>query len=255
MMTTHVTAWPGGTRRGQGKKKGSALKNDEKLRKGERTRRTLKKAALQLFAERGLNNVSIRDIQVAAGQKNNGSITYYFASRDALIRELVTDVGKVLDAANNERLDALEAAGGPKTLREVTDLLLPSFPLPDTAEDETADYSMRFFSTVLISHRDLLFEATAGQDRATRRIYAHIRRLAPQMPAELLQQRLMLVLLYSLSAGASMEAAQADHQAWKHLWGNRSARSNLIDTMTAIITGPVSEETMGLVDMPKLFPQ
>ena len=66
--------------------------DQDQLRKGERTRRRLKKTALRLFAQRGLENVSIRDIQAAAGQKNNGSITYYFASRDALIRD--TKIGR-----------------------------------------------------------------------------------------------------------------------------------------------------------------
>lgn len=229
------------------------MEKEETLRKGERTRRRLKNTALQLIAERGLENVSIRDIQGAAGQKNNGSITYYFASREALIHELIVDVGKVLDAANNRRLDKLEAAGGPNSVRDVVDILLPSFSTTASFEKDKADYSLRFFSSVLISHRDLLFEATAGQDRGTRRCFAHIRRLAPEMPEELLQQRLMLVLLYSLSSGASMEAAQADNQAWKNLWGYQSARSNLADTMAAIITAPVSEETMGYIDRPMLF--
>lgn len=223
------------------------------LKKGERTRRRLKNTALQLIAERGLENVSIRDIQGAAGQKNNGSITYYFASRKALIHELIVDVGKVLDAANNRRLDQLEAMGGPRTVREVVNILLPSFSPGEASDNSKADYSLRFFASVLISHRDLLFEATAGQDRGTRRCYAHLRRLAPEMPEELLQQRLMLVLLYSLSSGASMEAAQADNQAWKNLWGYQSARSNLADTMAAIITAPVSDETLSHVGQPMLF--
>lgn len=231
------------------------MEKEDTLSKGERTRRKLKNTALQLIAERGLENVSIRDIQGAAGQKNNGSITYYFASRDALIHELIADVGKVLDAANNRRLDQLELSGGPNSVREVVDILLPTFSATAPSENDTADFSLRFFASVLISHRDLLFEATAGQDRGTRRCFAHIRRLAPEMPEELLQQRLMLVLLYSLSSGASMEAAQADNQAWKHLWGYQSARSNLTDTMAAIITAPVSEETMRFVGRPKLFTQ
>ena len=220
--------------------------NEEKqLRKGERTRRTLKSVALKLFAERGVENVSIRDIQVAAGQKNNGSITYYFASRDALIRELVSDVGKVLDKGNNDRLDALEAKGGPRKVREVMEILLPSLPVPQEPSEKR--YMLRFFSSVMISRRELLFEATAGQDRGTRRCFAHIRRLAPAMPAEILQQRLMLVLLYGLSAGASMEAALEDQDVWKNLWGQASAKSNLSDTMAGIILAPVSEETLDLL--------
>ncbi|WP_176441001.1 TetR/AcrR family transcriptional regulator [Oceanicola sp. 22II-s10i] len=224
---------------------------EEKLGKGERTRRTLKSVALRLFAERGLDNVSVRDIQLAAGQKNNGSISYYFASRDALIRELVSDVGKALDAANNDRLDRLEAAGGPRAVRDITDILLPALPPPDEGRDREQTFMLRFFAAVTITRRDLLFEATDGQDRGTRRCFAWLRKLAPEMPPEILQQRLMLMLLYSISAGASMEAAAEAPEVWQNLWGQRSARSNLADTMAGMLLAPVSDETRALAAGPK----
>lgn len=226
------------------------MEQTDKLKKGERTRRRLKAAALRLFAEKGVENVSIRDIQLAAGQKNNGSITYYFASRDALIRELVSDVGKVLDASNNERLDALVAAGGPRCVRDVTAVLIPALPQPTDPSQTEEAYRLRFFAAVMISHRELLFEATAGQDRGTRRCFAAIRSMAPEMPEEILRQRLMLMLLYGLSAAASMEAAAQDQAVWRHLWGNTSARENLADTMAGIILAPVSNETRALIETP-----
>ncbi|PLS21225.1 TetR/AcrR family transcriptional regulator [Neptunicoccus cionae] len=213
------------------------------LRKGERTRNRLKEAALKLFAENGLENVSIRDIQLAAGQKKNGSITYHFSSRDALIRELVQDVGKILDAGNNQRLDALEANGGPRSVRDVTEIMIPSLPDSSDMSSKQQTYGLRFFTSVMLSRRDLLFEATAGQDRGTRRCFEAIRSLAPDMPPEILRQRMMLTLMFGLSAGASMEAAAKDQDVWKHLWGQASARSNLADTMAGIILAPISDET------------
>lgn len=218
-----------------------------KLRKGERTRHRLKEAALKLFAENGVENVSIRDIQLAAGQKKNGSITYHFSSRDALIRELVQDVGKTLDAGNNHRLDALESKGGPHTVREVTAIMIPKLPESADIKPNEKVYGLRFFTSVMISRRELLFEATAGQDRGTRRCFAAIRRLAPEMPPEILRQRMMLTLMFGLSAGASMEAAAKDQDVWKNLWGQASARSNLADTMAGIILAPISDETLALV--------
>lgn len=227
------------------------LDQQGEIKKGERTRRKLKKAALKLFAQKGLDNVSVRDILDAAGQKNAGSINYHFSSRDALIRELVVDVARVLDSDNNRRLDALEVAGGPHSIRDVAEILIPQLtPGAAAAGDESA-YTLRFFTSVLISHRDLLFEATAGEDRGTRRCFAHIRRLAPPMPAELLQQRLMLVLIYALTAASSMEAAEANQAVWKNLWGYPSARANLADTLAGIIIAPVSEQTAALVTPPR----
>lgn len=213
------------------------------LRKGERTRLALKKAALRLFAQRGLEEVSIRDIQAAAGQKNNGSISYYFSSRDALIREIVADIAAVLDEDNNRRLDALEARGGPTDIRQVAEILLPVIHRPGMDLRET-QYQLQFFTSVLITRRDLMFEATAGADRATRRCFAHIRRLAPEMPPEILRQRLQLMLLYALTAGASMEAGKTDDRNWRNLWDQCSAEPNLADTMAGMIMAPVSAETL-----------
>ncbi|MGH2342827.1 TetR/AcrR family transcriptional regulator [Segnochrobactraceae bacterium EtOH-i3] len=224
------------------------MDESSEMKKGERTRRKLKAAALKLFALRGLDNVSVRDILDAAGQKNAGSINYHFSSRDALIRELVVDVARMLDADNNRRLDAVEAEGGPRNIREVTEILLPQLS-PEPGED--AGYTLRFFNSVLISHRDILFEATSGEDRGTRRCFAHIRRLAPDMPAEILQQRLMLVLLYGVAAASSMEAAEANQKVWKNLWGYPSARANLADTMAGLITAPISPQTAALVGAPR----
>ena len=217
------------------------------LRKGERTRNRLKEAALKLFAENGLENVSIRDIQLAAGQKKNGSITYHFSSRDALIRELVQDVGKILDDGNNQRLDALEASGGPRSVRDVTEIMFPSLPDNCNLSPKQQTYGLRFFTSVMLSRRDLLFEATAGQNRGTRRCFDAIRKLAPDTPPDILRQRMMLTLMFGLSAGASMEAAAKDQAVWKHLWGQASARSNLADTMAGIILAPISEETRAIL--------
>jgi AcrR family transcriptional regulator len=225
----------------------------EKLRKGERTRLRLKKTALKLFAQRGIENVSIRDIQAAAGQKNNGSITYYFSSRDALIREIVTDVAKILDNDNNRRLDALEARGGPTSVREVAEILLPVVER-EPEEVEVWENQLQFFTSVLITRRDLLFEATVDADRATRRCFKHIVRLAPDMPREIINQRLQLMLLFALSAGASMESGKEGHRNWSSLWGQSSAEHNLADIMAGMIMAPVSQETLSRVGKKKTLP-
>ena len=223
--------------------------DQDQLRKGERTRRRLKKTALRLFAQRGLENVSIRDIQAAAGQKNNGSITYYFASRDALIREIVADVAAVLDQDNNRRLDALEARGGPTSVREVAEILLPIVRRGEKDEQNDLD-QLLFFTSVMISRRDLLFEATADADRATRRCFHHILRLAPEMPKEIINQRLHLMLLFALSAGASMESGKDGRRNLSSLWDRASAEHHLADIMAGMITAPVSAKTLAAAGAP-----
>jgi AcrR family transcriptional regulator len=52
--------------------------------RGELTRQRLLDAAERLFAERGVDAVSLREINAAAGQRNNAALYYHFRNRDGL---------------------------------------------------------------------------------------------------------------------------------------------------------------------------
>lgn len=229
---------------------------DSGVAKGERTRRRIKNAALRLFAQSGLEDVSVRDILKAAGQKNAGSINYYFQSRADLIAELMRDVARMIDDNNAQLLDALEASGRPFGMRDVIKILLtkPQTPSQDGDEGEAqddSDYSLRFFNMVLSNHRHQLFEAMRGQDRGTRRCLAHLRRMAPPLPEPLLRQRLMLIVNFAVSAASAREAATNDESAQANLWGHPTVSDNLADMMLGILTHPPSSETLSkLADAP-----
>src|SRR6195952_5438467 len=57
---------------------------------GESTRVMLMTVAERLFATRGIDAVTMREIQLAAGQSNTSVIRYHFGSRDGLIRALIS---------------------------------------------------------------------------------------------------------------------------------------------------------------------
>jgi AcrR family transcriptional regulator len=57
---------------------------------GESTRVMLMEVAERLFATRGIQAVTLREIQQAAGQSNSSVIRYHFGSRDGLIRALIS---------------------------------------------------------------------------------------------------------------------------------------------------------------------
>lgn len=199
---------------------------------------------MKLFAEKGLNGVSVREINVASGQKNAGSINYHFSSRDDLIAELIRDCARALDAVMDARLAALEAAPEAMTIRDIADILAR----PVTAEEEQArdpalDFSRRFLAQALISHRDLMFDAMHGEDQAIRRAFDHVRRLAPDLPGPLLQQRLRLALLYFTAVASAREAARMGVNRQEPLWSHPAVDANIADTVEGLITAPVSAQT------------
>ena len=53
------------------------------------TREQLIAAAETLFAERGIEGVSLREINAAAGQRNASSIQYHFGNRDGLLAAVI----------------------------------------------------------------------------------------------------------------------------------------------------------------------
>ena len=130
---------------------------EKEMLRGEATRRRIKLAARKLFAIRGLD-VPIRDIVKTAKQKNSGSISYYFHSKDNLIKELIFDTANLLDEEHNRRLDEAESAGGPSCIRDVVDILIHS-PTIDSPGKVKDDYGLRFLNMAMINHRDLVFEA------------------------------------------------------------------------------------------------
>ena len=84
----------------------------------------IKRVARRMFAERGVDGVSVREIVSLAGQKNNGSLHYYFRNKEALVRELVREGARLIDDRRNALLDATEARGGPNTVREIIEILV-----------------------------------------------------------------------------------------------------------------------------------
>ncbi len=212
--------------------------------KGGQTRARIKSAALRLFAAKGLDNVSIREILAAAGQRNAGSINYHFSSRAALVAELIGDAAKLLDARHLERIEALERAGGPRTMREVADILV-DFSLPEGDAAEDASHAARFMNRALIDHREMVYEALQdGQDQGARRCLAHLRRMAPDLPGPLMQQRLALVMVYLIAAASARQAARGNEASWRGRWGRESFRRNLADTVVGMLVQPCAPETL-----------
>ena len=68
-------------------------------------------AAEQLFADRGIDGVSLREINREAQQRNTTSLQYHFGDRQGLLRAILAKHGREVDARRNALLDQYEANG------------------------------------------------------------------------------------------------------------------------------------------------
>jgi AcrR family transcriptional regulator len=87
---------------------------------GRATREAIMQTAERLFAERGLEGVSLREIATASGQRNNNAAQYHFGDRDGLIKAIYAYRAYEL---NEHRLAAIAGLGARGSLGDPFSLL------------------------------------------------------------------------------------------------------------------------------------
>jgi hypothetical protein len=99
----------------------------------------------------------------------------------------------------------------------------------------------------------VVFDAVkGGVDQGTRRCVAHLRAFMPaDLPPEIVQQRLMSLVLQIISVCSSREAAREHPEVWRSLWGQPGALENALDTFAAMVMAPASPETLAAVTRPR----
>jgi AcrR family transcriptional regulator len=211
------------------------------LNKGEETRERIKSTARDLFSRYGIDKVTIRDIAKYAGQKNGGSVNYYFRSKDHLIREIIADVAGVMDVRRGLLLDKLEASGKPITLRAIIRTLVPI----DQSEWGLGSNSMRLLTMLQYYRRDLMHTVIPGTwDRAYHRCLEHLRGLLPDHSAAIFKQRFYFLIPYLWTFLATREGEEDQAHFWKDFWADPSTIETLLDTAEAILIQPTSAETL-----------
>ncbi len=167
-------------------------------------REQLLDAAEALFAERGIDGVSLREINAAAGSRNASGVQYHFGDRAGLVRAVVARRRPDVEARRHRLLDACDAAtpdlraladalvrpwaaclgepGGPGYLQVLADLLNRPRPAIDPASlDDPSDSLFRWRAAVapclsdeaVVLHRRFVairFTVTELARRARRRL-------------------------------------------------------------------------------------
>lgn len=209
------------------------------------TRSRIKKAARKLFAERGVEAGTVRDIVAAAGAKNGGSLNYYFGSKDELVSELVSDVIRATSEAWLRALGDLERRGGPASVRDVVSIMVLA-PRPLLMEDPEPT-AARFLASVLFTRRRMVRELMKRMDYAVlARLLNYIAELRPDIPAAVMRQRLIFLAWYVISIEAALEASAASGRKSRE-WGDYDPLINLADTATGLIEAPITEAESKIV--------
>jgi AcrR family transcriptional regulator len=171
----------------------------------------LLRAAERLFALRGVDSVSLREIAAAAGQANHSAALYHFSNKRELINALLTRHSDAIQAGWLETLDHM-AATGHETLEALVSLMVRSLVAKLDDPDGGADYLM--VVAQLVPSRSFpitSFEATTAPGIIA--LSVAMMRHIEEIPFQLIQLRMMrvaAVLYCSIANYQTVAATGAD---------------------------------------------
>lgn len=195
-------------------------------------------AAERLFADFGLESVSLRQVQEAAGHRNASAVHYHFGSRDGLVEAVFEHR---MGLINRRRLAIMERLDGEHRLTEVR-ALVGAWVHPFAAELEPraeGNYSLRFLER-LLRDEPRFIQRNALQEPGALwvtgwKVADALEAVLAYLPAKIVRMRLRLLRLQIVSGLAAIEARGDREEMDFHVEG-------LIDCLVGGLTAPVSHE-------------
>lgn len=156
---------------------------------GAATRERLMRAAERLFAQRGVDGVSIRDITNDAGV-NSAAIHYHFGSKAGLVQAILDWRAAEVGRRRARWLARLEAAPAP-TLRDVVEALVVPTAEMALGTESGGRYHIGFLAAVLANPALMPLVIEAFEPH-TERFRALLARVTPHLPPDVRELRLAL---------------------------------------------------------------
>jgi AcrR family transcriptional regulator len=153
--------------------------------RGEATRELILLTAERLFAERGIEAVPLRDIGLAADQKNNWAVQYHFGDRENLVQAIAEYRARPIVAANAEIMADLVADERPAT---VTDLVRSFVDALATNLDESSHF-LGFISRYIIERGGYAGLDSTMPTGSVSTLQTVMLRLLPHLTVDLLYER------------------------------------------------------------------
>jgi AcrR family transcriptional regulator len=171
--------------------------------RGDATRELILLTAERLFAERGIEAVPLRDIGVAAGQKNNVAVQYHFGDRETLVQAIAAHRAKLLAEINSNIIADVVAGGRAPTIEDMVRAFILA--LAVNLDDES--HFLPFVSRYIIERGGY-----AGLDRAMPSgsidpLRTIMYRLLPDLPRDIHEERWQVLMTSAVHTLARYQVA------------------------------------------------
>jgi AcrR family transcriptional regulator len=199
----------------------------------ESTRHQLIDAAEALFAARGIDSVSLREINAAAGQRNCTALQYHFTNRIGLLTAVLQRHQVAVEDARHALLDAYETRG-----RDEPRALAGALVRPSAAT--LADASGRAYLQIhaqIVNHAD--FRNPLNPRDSLYRWRQLVGPLLSDVAERRLNHRFTAIRLTAVELARRAGAAPRRDDGL--------FTSHLVDLVTAVLDAPVSVETARLL--------
>lgn len=208
-----------------------------------RTREQLILAGERLFAQQGLDNVSLRQINAEAGQRNSSASHYHFGSKESLITAIYEYRMERLNDRRKEMLASLPPAADPVPVSTTIGLLV--YPMVEEIEgSEGGQYCIQFLAQIL-SHpmMDLMTMWRSQFSESVGQLYYNLRTAVPDVPDEVFGPRFGLMWVMAVNALADREKLRRSASGVTNHTLPVLFVSNLVDTLAGMISAPASAAT------------
>jgi AcrR family transcriptional regulator len=207
-------------------------------RNADETRAQLIRTAERLFAERGVNAVSSREINREAEQRNATALQYHFENRQGLIRAILRKHESTIDDSRNKLLDEIETSGRYGLDRFSAALVLPT--AEKLSDREGGRSYLRIAAQLVNSYRprvDPIENASASP--SLNRWRAMVESEMSPLAVDTLHSRFTATRIMFIELARRAESPRRKD--------DRLFTSHLIDLVTAILGAPVSAKTAALL--------
>lgn len=192
------------------------------------TRERILLAAEQLFAQHGLDGVSLREIAAAAKQGNNSAVQYHFGDRESLVRALYE---WRLAPLNARRTELVKALGH---IDSAPEAWVDAYARPLFEVADGSSWYARFVARFVAGYMpDIDPPFDEHYTSAMRVVIRRMRETCADLPATLRGERIHRLQLYVTASIADVEQRRAAEQ--RIALGTEATLHDIVTTATAIL--------------------